>query len=66
MSKAKTKNRFRRIVDAAMTVLLLGLMAYQVTGEVLHEWIGIRCHSAGVSQLVGIHPDADRFFSGGI
>ena len=28
-------------MDVAMTVLLLFLMAYQVTGEVLHEWIGI-------------------------
>ena len=41
MSKAKTNHIIRRIVDAAMTVLLLCLMAYQVTGEVLHEWIGI-------------------------
>ena len=24
-----------------MTVLLLCLMAYQVTGEALHEWMGI-------------------------
>ena len=40
MSKAKT-NMIKRIVDAAMTVLLLCLMAYQVTGEMAHEWIGI-------------------------
>ena len=31
----------RRIVDIAMTILLLCLMAYQVTGELLHEWIGM-------------------------
>ena len=31
----------RRIVDIAMTILLLCLMAYQVTGEMLHEWIGM-------------------------
>lgn len=31
----------RKIVDIMMSVLLLFLMAYQVTGEVLHEWIGI-------------------------
>jgi len=31
----------RRIVDIAMTVLLLFLMAYQVTGEEAHEYIGV-------------------------
>ncbi len=31
----------KKIVDIIMTVLLLFLMAYQVTGEALHEWIGI-------------------------
>ena len=31
----------KKIIDIIMTVLLLFLMAYQVTGEVLHEWIGI-------------------------
>ena len=31
----------KRIVDVCMTVLLLCLMAYQVTGETAHEWIGI-------------------------
>ena len=35
------KNSVKKIVDACMTVLLLCLMAYQVTGETLHEWIGI-------------------------
>ena len=31
----------KRIVDGVLTVLLLFLMAYQVTGDVLHEWLGI-------------------------
>ncbi len=31
----------KKIVDIIITVLLLFLMAYQVTGEKLHEWIGI-------------------------
>ena len=31
----------KRIVDAVLTALLLLLMAYQVTGDVLHEWLGI-------------------------
>ena len=45
----------RRIVDIFMTVLLLFLMAYQVTGEVLHEWIGM-----GMTLLVIIHQILNR------
>ena len=37
----KTANIIKRIVDVVLTVLLLFLMAYQVTGDVLHEWLGI-------------------------
>ncbi len=39
--QAKTTNMIKRIVDAVLTVLLLFLMAFQVTGDVLHEWLGI-------------------------
>ena len=35
--KGKTNRTLRMIIDAGMSVLLLCLMAYQVTGEVLHE-----------------------------
>ncbi|MBR6983270.1 MAG: hypothetical protein IKH75_07025 [Ruminococcus sp.] len=38
--QAKTKNVIKRIVDGVLTVLLLFLMAFQVTGDVLHEWLG--------------------------
>ena len=31
----------KRIVDIVMTILLMCLMAYQVTGEVAHEFIGM-------------------------
>ena len=31
----------KRCVDAAMTLVLFLLMAYQVTGGTLHEWLGI-------------------------
>ncbi len=34
-------NLVKRIVDVVLTVLLLLIMAYQVTGESLHEWLGI-------------------------
>lgn len=34
-------NIIKRIVDVLLTVLLLFIMAYQVTGDFLHEWLGI-------------------------
>ena len=40
MQKEKQFN-IRRVIDICMTVLLLCLMAYQVTGEAAHEWTGI-------------------------
>ena len=55
ISKAKKNNMIKRIVDAAMTVLLLCLMAYQVTGEMAHEWIGM-----GMTVLVVIHQILNR------
>ena len=39
--RAKQTKTIKMIADVCMTVLLLCLMAYQVTGEVLHEWFGI-------------------------
>lgn len=55
MSKAKTSHTIKRIVDAVMTILLLCLMAYQVTGEMAHEWIGI-----GMTVLVILHQILNR------
>ena len=55
MSKAKTNSVIRRTVDAAMCVLLFFLMAYQVTGEAVHEWIGM-----GMTLLVIIHQILNR------
>ena len=37
----RKSNIIKKIVDVCMTILLLCLMAYQVTGDALHEWIGI-------------------------
>ena len=59
MSRTKTNNMIRRIVDAAMTVLLLLLLAYQGTGEVLHEWIGM-----GMTVLVIVHQILNRRWYG--
>ncbi len=61
MSGAKTNHSIRRIVDAAMTVLMLCLMAYQVTGEALHEWIGI-----GMTALVVFHQILNRKWYGAL
>lgn len=32
---------FRRVIDIAMTVAIVILMAFQITGEAVHEWMGI-------------------------
>ena len=51
-------NRMRIIkkaVDVCMTVLLLCLMAYQVTSETLHEWFGI-----GMTVLLIVHHILNR------
>ena len=55
MSVSKKRNTARRIVDAAMTVVLLFLMAYQVTGEAAHEWIGV-----SMTILVIVHQILNR------
>lgn len=39
--QTKRKNVIKKVTDVLMTVLLLCLMAYQVTGETLHEFGGI-------------------------
>ena len=35
--KTKTKQKIKMGIDVLMTVLLLGLMACQVTGQLFHE-----------------------------
>ena len=51
----------KRVIDICMTVLLLLLMAYQVTGEALHEWIGI-----GMTVLVIAHITLNRRWYGAV
>lgn len=46
----KPKMRVKMAVDACMSILLLCLMAYQIVGEVLHEWLG-----AGMLVLFVVH-----------
>lgn len=46
----KGKQRLKITVDAGMTILLLALMAYPVTGQLAHEWTG-----AGMFLLLIAH-----------
>ena len=61
MQKKHNNNMIKRIIDVCMSVLLLFLMAYQVTGEVLHEWIGI-----GMTVLVIFHQILNRKWYGAL
>ncbi|MBR0409479.1 MAG: hypothetical protein IJI25_00545 [Eubacterium sp.] len=51
----------KRCIDVCMTILLLCLMAYQVTGEQAHEWIGM-----GMTLLVIIHQILNRKWYAGL
>ncbi|MBR3356557.1 MAG: SUMF1/EgtB/PvdO family nonheme iron enzyme [Solobacterium sp.] len=51
----------RHLTDICMTIALLCLMAYQVTGEMAHEWIGI-----GMTVLVVIHQILNRRWYGAL
>lgn len=53
--KPNRKKSLKRIIDTCMTVLLLCLMAYPVTGETLHEWFGI-----GMTVLLIVHHILNR------
>lgn len=46
----KTKMKIKLFIDLLMTMLLLLLMAYQITGETCHEWLG-----AGMVVLFVVH-----------
>ena len=48
-------NRIKRIIDVLMTLTLIPLMAYQVTGEAAHEWLGI-----SMVTLVIVHQVLNR------
>ncbi len=61
MNRNKNRMMVRRIVDLCMTILLLCLMAYQVTGEEAHEWIGMV-----MTALVVVHQILNRRWYGAI
>ncbi len=58
---ARKNNATKKTVDACMTVLLLCLMAYQVTGEALHEWFGV-----GMTVLLIVHHILNRKWYGAL
>lgn len=59
--QTKTRNIFKKIIDVVLTVLLLFIMAYQVTGEELHEWLGL-----GMTALLIVHHILNRKWYGAI
>lgn len=61
MAKKNNGLKIRRIIDVLMSVLLIFLMAYQVTGEALHEWIGM-----GMTSLVILHQTLNRRWYGAL
>lgn len=61
MKDKKNSKVIKRSVDVLMTVLLLCLMAYQVTGDFLHEWIGI-----GMTVTVIVHQIFNRKWYGAL
>ena len=61
MSNTGYTKKGRRAVDVLMSVLLLFLMAYQVTGETVHEWLGI-----SITVLVIVHNILNRRWYGAL
>ena len=48
-------NKIKRIIDIIMTLILIPLMAYQVTGEAAHEWLGV-----SMATIVIVHQILNR------
>ena len=42
----------KRIIDVALTVTLLLLMAFQVTEQLAHEWLGIAMFALTVAHRI--------------
>lgn len=46
------KNKAKHFLDLVMSVVMLFLMAYQVTGEKAHEWLGISMFAAATAHNI--------------
>ena len=55
MKGKRDTEKIKRIIDISMTLVLLCLMAYQVTGEAAHEFIGV-----GMTLLCIVHQILNR------
>ncbi|MBD5507160.1 MAG: DUF4405 domain-containing protein [Lachnospiraceae bacterium] len=54
-------SKIKKGIDLLMMILLLGLMAYQITGQALHEWFG-----AGMLVLLVAHNVLNRRWYGSL
>ena len=55
----KKQEKMKMFIDIAMLASLLFLMAYQITGDLFHEWIGM-----GMTVLVIVHQILNRKWYG--
>ena len=61
MKGKRDTEKIKRIIDISMTLVLLCLMAYQVTGEADHEFIGV-----GMTLLCIVHQILNRRWYGAL
>ena len=54
-------NKIKRIIDIIMTLIHIPLMAYQVTGEAAHEWLGV-----SMATIVIVHQILNRKWYAGL
>ena len=59
--RSKFKAPYKLLLDIALTVILMFIMAYQVTGDTLHEWLGI-----GMTALLIVHHILNRKWHGAL
>ncbi|MBQ1899774.1 MAG: DUF4405 domain-containing protein [Erysipelotrichaceae bacterium] len=57
----KKQEKMKMFIDIAMLASLLFLMAYQITGDLFHEWIGI-----GMTALAIVHQILNRKWYGSL
>ncbi|MBQ4304890.1 MAG: SUMF1/EgtB/PvdO family nonheme iron enzyme, partial [Lachnospiraceae bacterium] len=61
MKGKRDTEKIKRIIDISMTLVLLCLMAYQVTGEAAHEFLGV-----GMTLLCIVHHILNRRWYGAL
>ena len=61
INKRLTLNNIKRIIDIIMSLILIPLMAYQVTDEAAHEWLGV-----SMTTIVIVHQILNRKWYAGL